>query len=357
MRIPSLTNALLILIVGLAAAGCNLPSSAAESPTPDITQVYQTVQARVTQNASLTGVPSATLAPTATSQPSPSPTTGSLLPTATRRPEVQPTQAANVCDQAAPGVPIDVTIPDDTRMTPGQAFTKTWRLVNTGTCAWSPDYTIALFSGEAMSAPAQVKLPNNVAPGGSVDISVDLAAPQTAGAYQGNWKLKNAAGAWFGIGPNGSSPFWVRIVVAGTAVSSVTPTATQGTAYPGGNPNPTVLISGSSTMIPGDHINLDSNALNTGAGEDLAFQLKENGKLVRTPLSSGVFAGVGRGTPTLDSCAAAPLGAGQLKIEDLGQGQYICYRTDQGLVGYLRLLGLNDQNNTLGFEMLTWAQP
>lgn len=156
----------------------------------------------------------------------------------------QPTQSAKLCNQAAPGVPIDVTIPDDTRMEPGKTFTKTWRLVNTGTCSWSTDYTISVFSGEPMGAPPGVSLPNNVAPGQSVDVSVDLVAPQAAATYQGNWKLRNANGEWFGIGPNGNSPFWVKIIVAGTPVGTITPTVTgtPGTPYPGGNPG--VLVSG-----------------------------------------------------------------------------------------------------------------
>src|SRR5690606_30965399 len=31
----------------------------------------------------------------------------------------------------------DVTVPDDTQMSRGQTFTKTWRFLNNGTCPWS----------------------------------------------------------------------------------------------------------------------------------------------------------------------------------------------------------------------------
>jgi hypothetical protein len=43
-------------------------------------------------------------------------------------------------------------------------------------------------------------------------------------------------------------------------------------------------------------------------------------------------------------------------MKNLGQGQYICYRTDQGLYGWVRLLSHNDIDNTLVIQLLTWSQ-
>jgi hypothetical protein len=109
-------------------------------------------------------------------------------------------------------------------------------------------------------------------------------------------------------------------------------------------------------LVPGDKINLDSNRNNSGAGEDLSYNRKENGKLQLVPLSNAIFAMVGRGTPTYNDCATAPLSGSIMKVEDLGAGMYICYRTDQGLYGYLRLLSLAEDTAALGIQMLTWAQ-
>ncbi len=44
----------------------------------------------------------------------------------------------------------DVTIPDDTNMTPGQQFTKTWLVQNTGSCAWQPGFKWTLVGGNPM---------------------------------------------------------------------------------------------------------------------------------------------------------------------------------------------------------------
>ncbi|MEJ2448429.1 MAG: NBR1-Ig-like domain-containing protein [Anaerolineales bacterium] len=49
-------------------------------------------------------------------------------------------------------------------------------------------------------------------PGASIDVSVELRAPEEAGTYQGNWGIKNTNGLAFGIGPAGV-PFYVKIKV------------------------------------------------------------------------------------------------------------------------------------------------
>ena len=89
----------------------------------------------------------------------------------------------------------DVTIPDGTNFTPGTAFKKTWRLKNIGTCAWnSSDVSLVFDSGEKMGSPASVALSTSVNPGQTVDITVDMTAPSTAGHYFGYWKFKSTAG-------------------------------------------------------------------------------------------------------------------------------------------------------------------
>src|SRR5687767_11425587 len=52
----------------------------------------------------------------------------------------------------------DVTIPDNSNVTGGATFTKTWRISNTGTCVWGPGYTLTPYSDERMGAPDSVSL-------------------------------------------------------------------------------------------------------------------------------------------------------------------------------------------------------
>lgn len=108
----------------------------------------------------------------------------------------------------------DVTIPDGTVIDAGATFTKKWRLKNIGSCTWTPSYSLVFVSGTQMGSTTSVPMPNNVAPGQTVDVSVNLTAPANAGTYRGYWQFKNAYGSPFGIGWSYSSPWWVEIKVS-----------------------------------------------------------------------------------------------------------------------------------------------
>jgi photosystem II stability/assembly factor-like uncharacterized protein len=148
--------------------------------------------------------------------PSPPPTLTPLPPlTATNTPiqPPPPTIQPSGCDRAS--FVADVTVPDNTTFSPGAAFSKTWRLKNSGYCTWTTSYKLMFYSGEQMSAPTSVNLPWNVYAGQTVDLTVSMAAPGAPGQYRGFWALANTGGTMFGIGANASNPFWVQINVAG----------------------------------------------------------------------------------------------------------------------------------------------
>jgi len=111
----------------------------------------------------------------------------------------------------------DVTVPDGTPYTPGATFRKTWRLRNIGTCTWSTSYALVFDSGERMGAPSAVNFPSNVAPGQTVDLSLDMTAPNSAGHYFGYWKLRDANNVNFGIGSTRDKAFWVEIYVGSSS--------------------------------------------------------------------------------------------------------------------------------------------
>jgi photosystem II stability/assembly factor-like uncharacterized protein len=138
-----------------------------------------------------------------------------LTPTQTPIQSPPPTIAPTGCDRAS--FVIDVNVPDGTIFAPGAVFSKTWRLKNIGTCAWTTDYKAMYYSGEQMSAPTSVNMPLRVAPGATVDLTINMVAPGIPGQYRGFWILANASGALFGIGTNASNPFWIAINVAGNA--------------------------------------------------------------------------------------------------------------------------------------------
>jgi hypothetical protein len=207
----------IVMLMIAALAACNLP---AEEPTATplsidaaFTAAAQTVEARLTSAAQT----QAAAGPPATDTPLPASATPAL-PTATSTPVVLPTKA-QTCDVAE--FVTDVTVPDGTNYSAGDTFTKTWRIKNIGTCSWTPSYTLFFSSGNSMNGPSSVALTGNVNPGQSVDLSVNLTAPATAGEYTGYWKLRNAGGLAF-------TNMYVKITVGGGG-SGVT--ATPGGAF------------------------------------------------------------------------------------------------------------------------------
>ena len=164
---------------------------------------------------------------------------GSYPPPVTNVPPVT-TVPPSSCDKAQ--FISDVTIPDGTVLAPGATFTKTWRLKNVGSCAWSTSYQLVFFSGERMGAASSAAFPQNVPVGQTVDISINMTAPTAAGSYRGYWMFKNANGALFGIGTLANKPWWVDIKVSGPTVTPGGPTKTPTPTATGPTPGP---ISGS----------------------------------------------------------------------------------------------------------------
>lgn len=146
-----------------------------------------------------------------------------IPPTSTPDATAIATSAVNCRDNAI--LVEDVTYPDNTVVPSSEKFTKTWKLQNTGTCAWM-GYAIAFVSGDRMDSPDSAPVPET-APKSTVNVSIDLVAPATDGAYLGNYELHNAAGGVVPIGAEAT--FWVKIIVGTgtTSSSSGTPIVAQ----------------------------------------------------------------------------------------------------------------------------------
>lgn len=212
MRFIKLLSLALLFVLLLSA--CGLPPG-----TPD---AAATLQAIYTAQAATVAVIQTQNAPTTTPTPLALPTfqfptlpAQTAFPTITTPPSNTPTPvpAAIRCDQAA--FVRDVTAPDGTVFAPDAQFTKTWRLQNVGSCAWTTSYALVFSSGNRMGGAAAVNLPGTVSPGQFVDVSVKLTAPLADGTHAGYWMLRNAAGVMFGLGQNAQRPFFVSIKVIG----------------------------------------------------------------------------------------------------------------------------------------------
>jgi uncharacterized protein YkwD len=141
-----------------------------------------------------------------------------------------PENAADCVNKAA--FVTDVTIPDNSSVVAGSAFTKTWRIRNDGTCIWWSGYTLEHYSENAMSAPASVPLPVTN-PGETADISVNLIAPSVAGTYRGNYVVKNPAGLIMQV--DNDSRLWLIINVTSAPTNTAVPGDDSATATSSGS--------------------------------------------------------------------------------------------------------------------------
>jgi uncharacterized repeat protein (TIGR01451 family) len=108
-----------------------------------------------------------------------------------------------------------------------------------------------------------VNLPTSVAPGGTIDLSLNMIAPLSSGTYFSYWRLRNASGVDFGVGANGTTNFFVKIKVVSSYATAYSFSANAGSAawtsgagalpFPGtdGDSRGFVLPQGSHTMEDG----------------------------------------------------------------------------------------------------------
>lgn len=208
---------------------CSSPTPSS-TPTIDLnpfrTEVAATVLAEVTQNAVL--APTTQVPPTATITESPSAT-----PTA----EISSTETVTATQVVATATGslnlaqwVSQSIPDDTEFSPGEAFTMTWRVRNAGTTTWTPEYMLRFFAGNRFGAPEEVPLGQEVLPGGTVEISLDMTAPSTPGTYRSDWVMATESRSNFKEG------IYIQIIVPAPPTATSTPTRT---ATPTRTPTPT----------------------------------------------------------------------------------------------------------------------
>lgn len=211
------------LLFSLVVSSCNMPGDSPGEPGENsavLTSVAQTVEADAQ------GTPEGddpTVIPTATTggeeqATEPPPATETEVP-----PTAEPTETQIPCNAAE--FVKDITIPDGKKFDPGATFTKTWRLKNAGSCAWTSGYDLVFSGGDAMGGPgAQQLTADPIEPGETIDVSVDLTAPASAGVYRGNWELRDPSDVTFGIENSSAGVFWVEIeVVEPTATPTKTP--------------------------------------------------------------------------------------------------------------------------------------
>lgn len=203
-------SAIILLAITLAACA----PATTPAPTPNTALIATSAAQTVIANFTLTAVSwTPTLSPTPAPTDTPMPQSTSTVATtiAPTQPGLPGATQAALCDRYSwDNTTVDVNIPDNTQMTPGQDFVKTWKIKNVGTCTWGAGYAIIFSYGNKMSGVPQ-PINSVVAPGQEIEISVQFKAPTQIGEYVSAWTLANPKGIpFFG---NENKPLYVKIVV------------------------------------------------------------------------------------------------------------------------------------------------
>ncbi len=345
----------LFLVFGL--ASCNIPVNPDNnSSTQEVFLRYQTVSVFMTETAEPLAEVEFTQPPMTlgvyTTSTRLAPTEGLPAVLHTPQPAGQQRNGPVSCDLAQAGRPIDVTIPDDSLFLPGKSFSKTWRLVNAGSCTWDDSYSVVWFSGDDLGVVRAQLFNTVVPPGKSVDVTVDLVAPKSPGAYQSNWKLRNNKDVLFGIGPDGTAPFWVRIEV----LQPIIPTDTVIPPTPTSSPE--IYASGLMTLTLDTRLDLDSGQVNQEESDDLLFTLSQDGHPEVIPQNGARLLSTGEeGSPGLAECQTANMTEDPVLLDQLQPGRYLCFRTTEGLPGRFWLPNLDQSNQRITLDFVTWAVP
>lgn len=107
-----------------------------------------------------------------------------------------PTRTPNPCVVGARFIG-DVTIPNGSVIQPGTAFQKTWQVQNTASCIWISTYGLMNVAGGSFGGSSPSPIPYTQ-PSQTVNMSVNMTAPQQPGSYQSVWQLRAANGVLFG---------------------------------------------------------------------------------------------------------------------------------------------------------------
>lgn len=91
----------------------------------------------------------------------------------------------------------DVTVPAGTEMNPGDAFTKTWAIQNSGTCEWTNDFKITYVGGDLLGSDT-TKIRKFVKAGATANISLNMVAPSGSGTVTSSWQMADSTGTLFG---------------------------------------------------------------------------------------------------------------------------------------------------------------
>jgi len=211
-RLRWLAVILLFVLIIMALAGCNYPTPE-DSNGAEETSIALTVAADVAGEFQDDGEEpqddGEENEPADEEEPA-----GEETPTETPEPTEEPEEEEDMAEGERADFIADVTIPDYSEIEIGEEITKTWRIKNAGSTTWTTSYVVEFEKGEKLGASTQIPLKKEVAPGETIDISIDFRVPTATGEYSSYWILKNEENRRLGTGEDGESFEMYMLILA-----------------------------------------------------------------------------------------------------------------------------------------------
>ena len=200
MRVPRLMPLLVSLVLLATFGGC-----ASSPPTPSADEVFtmavQTADQLMTQ---------AALAPSVVPSPTPVPTRSpTAVPSNTPPATLLSTPPFFVLlpsPTSTPSQELDCSLiwqsmVDGSKLDPGESFSVSWKVSNTGTSSWNPETVdFTYLSGTRMNQSQVIHLQAAVLPGGAVTLTVDMRAPKKSSDYTTMWSLRRGQEYFCSVG-------------------------------------------------------------------------------------------------------------------------------------------------------------
>src|SRR6266496_3502855 len=206
----------ILFLVATLTVACG-PSATPGAATPDVAAVRTSAASTVVSQFTLTAAaftPTTAAPAVRTNTPAPQATQGTATGTSLAVAQVTNAQGTVVtlCDKYSwDPATVDVNVPDNTTMSPGQDFVKTWKIKNIGSCTSGAGYKLVFSYGDAALKGQAQPLSAAIAPQQEVDVSVQFTAPDLPGTYTSYWTLQNAKGIAFQ--GNDNKVLYVQVVV------------------------------------------------------------------------------------------------------------------------------------------------
>lgn len=113
-------------------------------------------------------------------------------------------------------------------------------------------------------------------------------------------------------------------------------------------------------MVPADRLNVDTGKVNTDdPNDDYDFIFRRDDEYNRAIVARNRtrFGKFGAQPPLLGDCMVMTMLLDSMPINSVVDDIYLCYRSSQGLPGYLHISPNSIFERTIWLEYLTWSIP